>query len=326
MTTIVFGGAGFVGLNIAEHLLKRGSDVTTFDAGALPPEAREHFATLPGTLTEVTGDVCDAASIQEAFRGSVDGVIYGAAITANTERDASEPERIIEVNLVGFTRALRAARDAKVRRVVNLSSSAAYGEASYGDGFLDEGTTVPDPTTLYSLTKFASEGVGRRLGDLWQLDVRSVRLSAAFGRWERQTSVRDTPSPPYQVMRAAIEGRPALLAREGRRDWTNAPDIASGVVAVLDAARLGHDLYNIACGKMTTLLDWGRHLADRRPGFVCRLCAPGEAPTVNLYGGVDRQPLGIDRLRADIGFTPRFDLEGAADDYDSWVRAHPDYI
>ena len=325
MATVVFGGSGFVGLNVVQHLLERGSDVTAFDTAPVPDAARARFSALGGALAEVVGDVRDPASVRAAFARPAEAAVYGAAVTADAARDAAEPERVLEVNLLGFAHVLRAAREAGVRRVVNLSSASAYGEAGFGEGTLDEVTTVPDPRALYPLSKFASERLGRRLGSLWRLDVRSVRLSGVFGPWERQTSVRDTPSPIYQVMRAAIEGRPALLQRPGRRDWTYAPDVARATVAVLEAGDLTHDLYNVACGIETTVLNWGRHLAARRPGFVCRLCEPGEAPTIDLFGDVDRQPLGVGRLKADTGFAPAFDLAASVADYDAWCGANPVY-
>ena len=161
MHTVIFGGAGFVGLNIAERLLDRGERVTIFDAGPVPADATEHFATLGGEMRAVMGDVRDEASVQAAFSDPVTTVIYGAAITARAERDRTEPERIIDVNLGGFVRALRAARDAGVRRVINLSSSAAYGDPPFAGDRLSEDDAA-DPVSLYALSKFATERAGRR--------------------------------------------------------------------------------------------------------------------------------------------------------------------
>jgi UDP-glucose 4-epimerase len=225
---------------------------------------------------------------------------------------------------VGLVRVLRAARDGAVRRVVNLSSASAYGEAGWRDDPLEE-TIAPDPTTLYALTKFGTERAARRLGALWDLDVRSVRLSAVFGRWERQTGDRDTPSGLHQIMRAARRGTPAILARPALRDWVYAADVAGAVIALIDAPQPRFDLYNISTGSPFSTLAWGQMLARHHPGFVCRLAAPGEAPTIDLFGDRDRAPLAIDRLRDDLGYRPRFDLERSVEDYDRWTRTHAAY-
>lgn len=319
MTTVIFGGAGFVGLSIAENLLSRGSPVTVFDANDVPPKAHEYLTSLPGTFTVLRGSIQDPEAIARAFQQPVDGVIYGAAITAGATRDASDPEQIVDVNLMGFIRVLRAARDAGVRRVVNLSSAAAYGNAAFGDQPLNEETTPPDPLGLYALTKFSSERAGQRLGDLWKMDIRSVRLSAIYGRWEQVTNVRDTPSPHFQIMRLALMNKPALFARRDRRDWVYAPNIANQITAILDASTLNFSLYNLSSGCVESAFDWGCELANHKKDFECRLIRDGETPTVDLFALEDRQPLDITRLTADTDLALQFDTKESVSDYYSWA-------
>jgi len=59
MRILVFGGTGFVGLNIAAALLARGHAVTVFDRAGLPPDARRDFASHGNRLTVIQGDVTD---------------------------------------------------------------------------------------------------------------------------------------------------------------------------------------------------------------------------------------------------------------------------
>ncbi|HTP94589.1 MAG TPA: NAD-dependent epimerase/dehydratase family protein, partial [Burkholderiales bacterium] len=68
MTTIVTGAAGFVGLNIVEALLSRGEDVVAFDLAPPPPAARAEFASRPGRLRVVEGDVRDDGALAALFR------------------------------------------------------------------------------------------------------------------------------------------------------------------------------------------------------------------------------------------------------------------
>lgn len=320
LTTVIFGGAGFIGLNMAEHLLEQNLSVIVFDAAPIPVEAFERLSSLPGRLTFVQGSILDPASIRSAFAKPVDSIVYGAAITADAKRDAADPEQIIEVNLVGLVHALRAARDAGVRRVINLSSVGAYGDACFGDKPLEEDATKADPISLYSLTKFGSERAGARLGHLWDMDVRSVRLSGIFGRWEQKTGVRDTPSPHFQIMQRALKGEPALFARRDQRDWTYSRDVAHAVATLIDAPDLGHGLYNMSGNGVESAFDWGQGLADIRPGFECRLIEKGETPTIDLYGPEDRQPMDISRLIADTGYVPQFNTAQSLEDFDSWAR------
>jgi nucleoside-diphosphate-sugar epimerase len=91
---LLTGGSGFVGLNVAEQLLARGEELVIFDLRAPPPFfSKARF---------VQGDVSDFQTVQKIFADhSPSEVIHMSAITAGPERDAREPLRIAEVNLIG---------------------------------------------------------------------------------------------------------------------------------------------------------------------------------------------------------------------------------
>src|SRR5215475_9757476 len=244
MHVLIFGGAGFVGLNVAQALLDRGHAVTLFDRAELPQAAQGAFARHGERLRVLEGDVTDPAAVASAIGAGCDGLVLGAAITAGAERDATDPEPILAVNLLAQIPILQAARQAKVRRVINLSSGSAYGASGQRFPQLEE-TTPCDPVSLYALSKFASERVAARLADLWQTDIISVRLSSVFGPFERPGGVRDTPSPQAQIVDRLRRGEQALLDAPGERDWIYAPDVADAVSVLLEAPKLRHTLYNI---------------------------------------------------------------------------------
>ncbi|HSP24980.1 MAG TPA: NAD(P)-dependent oxidoreductase, partial [Saliniramus sp.] len=262
-------------------------------------------------------------SLDAAIRPGLDCVVYGAAITADAAREALEPELIVAVNLGGIVPALAKARQAGVRRFVTLSSATAYGAAGMRHDLLVEGETPEDPRALYPITKFASERVASRLGELWGMDVRNVRLSGVFGPWERATAVRDTLSPQFQVLHALLAGEAAILPREGMRDWLYAPDAARAIEALIDAPDLAHDLYNIGAGERWSVLDWGRALAEAMgiPAHSCRLARPGEAATIDLHAPGDRASMSIERLR-EKGFTPAYDMLKSVQHLAKWQRDH----
>jgi len=317
MNVVIVGGAGFVGLNIAQLLLDRGHMVTLFDCAELPASARRAFVSCE-RFRMITGDVTDRASVDAAIRSGCDALVLGAAITAGEARDAAEPERILAINLLAQVPILRAAERARVRRVINLSSAAAYGSSGQHYPVLDE-TTPCEPQSLYAITKFASERVAARLAGLWQADVISVRLSGVFGPFERVGGVRDTPSPQAQIIDCLARGAPALLSNPGMRDWVYAPDVADAVALLLDAQRPRHALYNIASGESFTAEAWGKAFASRRPGLVCRLAAAGETPTVTVHGAT-RAPLSVMRLTDEFGWRAKFDCDASAAHLSGWLR------
>ena len=320
MRAVIVGGAGFVGLNIAEAMLAAGHDVTVLDRAAVPAAATAAFAGLPGHLSSVQADIVDTAAVAAALAGA-SVLVWGAAITADAARDAAEPARILAVNLAALVPVLEAVRAAGVARIINLSSAAAYGFAPPDAGPLTEDAPV-DPVSLYAVTKFASERVAARLADLWAMDLVNLRLSAAWGPWERAGGVRDTPSPQAQIMLAASAGGPALLARPGVRDWVYAPDVAAAVLAVATAASLPQRLYNVSTPRVSAALEFGERIAARRPGFVCRLARAGEAPTIDLHAPMDRAALATERLAADLGWRSSGDFEAAVAAYAGWWDRH----
>ena len=319
MKVVLFGGTGFVGLNVAAALLARGHRAILFDRAGVPDGARRSFADAANRLDIVQGDVTDKAAIETVIAAGCDAIVLGAAITAGAARDASDPETILRVNLLAQVPILEAARRHNVKKIINLSSAAAYGAAGQRVSLLEEDTAC-DPVSLYAITKFASERVAARLADLWDCDIVSVRLSGVFGPWERGGGLRDTPSPQAQMLAAFAQGRPAILPRPSVKDWIYAPDVADAVVVLLEAARSRHRLYNISTGAEWPTLQWGEAFAALHSGLVCRLAAPGEDSNIDPHGP-ERAPLSVARLEQEFGWRARFGCaESAAALSDWWMQ------
>ena len=321
MNILIFGGTGFVGINIASALLARGHTVTLFDRGALPRAATQALVSVGGALDVVEGDITDAGAVEATIGRGFDAIVLGAAITAGPAREAADPQSILQVNLMAQVPVLIAAHRQGVRRIINLSSGSAYGAAAFRHALLDEELPC-EPVSLYAVTKFASERVAARLAALWQADIISVRLSGVFGPWERLTGVRDTPSPQMQIVAALRQKKEAVLSRPGVRDWIYAPDVAEAIAVLVEAPKPKHGLYNISTGNEWTALQWGQHLAGFNPAFVCRLASPGEASTVDLHSDADRAPLSIARMAEEFGWRARFGCADSAADLNEWLIRH----
>ncbi|MBU4611297.1 NAD(P)-dependent oxidoreductase [Achromobacter sp. GG226] len=323
-STFITGMGGFVGLALAEHLLRRGETVIGLDVRALPEAAQQAFASLPGKLVFEPGDVCDLVSLQDVLaRHRPTRLVSLAAITAGQTRERSAPGSIAHVNVAGAWNVVAAAAACGVPRVVHASSGSVYGHSGRGTALLDEATTPLAPEALYGISKLAAEAGAQRLAELHGLDLVVARLGTCFGPWEAETGVRDTLSAPLQILRCAERGETAVLPRDSLRDWLYVRDNAAGMACLLDAPRLTHRCYNIAAGFRWALSDWCAMLVIRYPGFDWRVANADEPANIDLYASYDRAGLCWQRLAHDTGFVPRHDLSAAAHDYLAWRESQP---
>ncbi len=312
---LVTGGAGFVGLSVVEQLLARAKG----NAGDEPLVLDTRTPRLPAAFE--AGDVTDREALARAFaRHEIRAVIHLAAITAGRERDAREPRRIAEVNLIGTLNVLEAARERRVPRFVHASTGALYGAAGAAAAEpLDEERDRPVPDSMYGITKYAAERACLRLAALWSMDVRIGRLATAFGRWEHRSGARDLLSPPTEIARIARRGGEAVFPPLGATDYVYAPDLASALIALLDAPAPAHRLYHLGTGGAWALPQWCEVLAARFPAFRWRESVEEAQWNVRPLAPSTRKHFSNRRLVEDLGWRPRFDLAAAADDFLAWL-------
>ena len=320
MATLVTGGTGFVGANIVKDLANNGHDVVSFDINGPDQLLKKFIGEAASKITFDQGDIVDPASIQLLGQGhQIDKIVHAAVYTVN--RTALEIERsrdVIAINLEGTANLLELARTQKVTRFVYVSSGAAYGTALPRDQTLNE-ETPPAPDNLYGITKFSSEMITRRYGELHGLSTVSVRLSTPYGPMERVTGHRAVMSVFYDWIGRAVRGTtisPQDLA--GGRDYIYISDIANGIRTVLDATSLPHNLYNITTGIWVTYQQILDAVVELSPETVFEV--PPLRPADSVGEGYSRGPLSGHRLFEDLGWTPKFELQEGLADYFKWRK------
>jgi nucleoside-diphosphate-sugar epimerase len=328
MTILVTGGAGFVGINVIQALLERREKVVLFDSGALPESAVRALLGDEGRVLVERASVLHIEDVRDAIRKhGITHIIHAAAVTSGTAREAREPMSVVDVNLRGTLSVLEAARDCGVRRVVYVGSGAAYGESLYRLGRLYE-TTPSIPTTLYSISKHAAERLCMRMRELWDTDIRCVRLGTVIGPWERDTGARDNFGTHSQLAAIAIAGGAAVLPPgEVQRDWVYARDVAEGLIALAYASAPRHVVYNLSSGVewQAPIQRWCEVLKAVYPAFTYRTAVAGEQPGV-WYTDRDRGIMDIGRIAHDLGFSVRYPMEVAYEAYLGWLRDNPGFF
>lgn len=322
MAILVTGAAGFVALNVVEHLLAAGREVVGLDRIPLPRRAAREFAALPGKFTLIGGSILSAADLSRALTmRPIEAVIHCAVITAGTGRETVDPGSIVAVNVQGAVNTLVAAARRGVPRFVYPSSGAVYGTAAASVDLMDEDTLRPAPVTLYGISKFAAELILPRVAATQGVSLTAARLGVVYGPWEYATGVRDTLSPMLQTLALAAAGTEVVLGPPWRGDYTLSRDIAAGLVAIADAPALPRTVYNLATGRATTAEDWCRVLATRLPGFRWRRATQDGPYNVDSHAGLHRGAMDIRHITADTTYRPAFDLARAADHMLAWSNA-----
>lgn len=248
MRYLVTGGAGFIGSNIVDEILRRGHEVTVLDDFSSGKE--ENLAHIARRIRLVRGDICDLEAAREACEGA-DYVLHLAARTS-VPRSVKDPIETNRVNIDGTLNVLVAARDAKVRRVVYAASSAAYGETPT----LPKVETMPsDPISPYGLAKFVGEMYAQLFGRTYGLENVSIRYFNVFG--PRQDPTSQYSGVLSRFMLAVIEGSQPVVYGDGEqsRDFTYVDNVVDVSLRACEATGASGKVFNGGTGMRISLND-----------------------------------------------------------------------
>ena len=318
MATLVTGGAGFVGSNIIKVLAQQGHEVVCLDLVEPDEMVARFLEPWVSQISFIQGSILEMDDLKRAVRGrTINKIVHAAVFTATREDiERQESRFIVDINVAGTTNVLELARHLSIERFLYVSSGAVYGEGRGAEENLHEDIQL-HPRSLYASTKYMSELLTRRYGELHNFPTVSVRLASPYGPMERVTGHRAVMSVLYECTSQAVRGTPISVGdRSLGRDYTYVTDTATGICEVLDAPALSHEVYNITAGRRVSLGDVIDVLQEIRPSLVI-LDDPSKVYG-NLYPGYVRGILDGSRLRDDLGFNPAFDLASGIGDYLHW--------
>ena len=246
MRYLVTGGAGFIGSNMVDELLRRGHEVVVLDD--LSAGKEENLARVRQKIDFRVGSITDLATVQSAC-AKADYVIHLAARTS-VPRSVKDPIESNRVNIDGTLNVLVAARDAKVRRIVYAASSSAYGETPT---LPKVETMQPAPISPYGVTKYVGELYAQVFGRVYGLENACVRYFNVFG--PRQDPTSQYSGVLARFMLAVLQGQQPVIYGDGEqsRDFTYIDNVVDETLRACEANGASGMVFNGGTGARITL-------------------------------------------------------------------------
>ncbi len=305
---LITGGAGFIGSNIAEHLVNQGRNVRVFDN--FSTGKRHNIRSFEQKAEIVEGDLRRMDDVKRAVAG-VRYILHLGAMPS-VPRSVEDPLTSHDVNINGTLNLLMAARDAKCKRVVFSSSSSVYGDTPTLPKTED---MTPSPLSPYAAHKITGEYYCRIFWRLYGLETVSLRYFNVFGPRQDPQSQYAAVIPRF--IAAILKGEPPTIFGDGKqsRDFSHIQNVIDANLAACEASKqaLG-EAFNIACGGRITLLD----LVATINKIAGKNITPKFDPP--RVGDILHSQAGITKAQQLLGWTPRIDFHEGIEKAVAWYQ------
>lgn len=298
---LVTGGAGFIGSNLCEELVKKGNYVVCLD----------NFSTgrienIQGLLDNnrfklIEGDIRNLDTCLKAVNG-VDVVFHEAAL-GSIPRSIDDPITTNAVNISGFLNMLVAAKNAKIDRFIFAASSSAYGDNETIPKVED---TIGKPLSPYALTKYVDELYAHVFSITYGLKYIGIRYFNVFGRRQDPNSAYAAVIPLF-IKKILKHERPIINGDgSNSRDFTYIDNIIHINMLALEtlSPQAFNQIYNGAGGENTSVLELEQLITKNLSAYDnCIDCiVPIFGP--NRIGDIKHSKASISKAKELLGYTP----------------------
>jgi nucleoside-diphosphate-sugar epimerase len=295
---LVTGGAGFIGSHMVDKLVEAGAEVTVLDN--LDTGRMENIAQHKGNrnFRFVKGDIRDFGLVKKLVK-DVDAVFNLAAI-ASVQLSVEDPLLVNDVNVKGTLNLLKASADSDVKRFVQASSAAVYGDAQTLPVRED---FMPKPLSPYAVSKLAAESYAMVFNRVYGLETVCLRFFNVYGP-------RQANNPYSGVITIFVNdllgNLPPRIFGDGEqtRDFVFVDDVVSATMLALTERCAVGEIFNVASGKATSINEIVRILQELM-GKESLKPVHEEA----REGDIRHSWASIEKAKALLGYDPMFTLE-----------------
>ncbi len=315
MKFLVTGGAGFIGSNLCERLLHQGDSVTAFDdlnSFYNVDFKRRNIAELQALGRDFTflhGDLADKSSVEEAINSEGFDQIIHLAARAGVRASLEEPALYQQVNIIGTTHLLEAARIKGIKKIAIASSSSVYGTNSKTP--FSEDDPIFNPISPYAASKLACEALGHVYHHIYGMDIVMLRFFTVYGTRQRPDLAI------YKFAGLILNEKPIPVFGDGStaRDYTYIEDTIDGILATTEKA-FGFEIFNLG-ESQTVKLSYLIQLIESAIGKTATIdwqpAQPGDVPLTHA---------DISKARRMLGYNPRITIEAGIPRFIDWYKTH----
>lgn len=317
---LVTGGAGFIGSNLTEALLKQGNKVVCLDNFMTG-----HYKNIEPFLknenyTLIEGDIRNYEDCEKAVAGC-DYVLHQAAL-GSVPRSIKDPMTATDVNVGGFVKMLFAAKEAKVKRFVYAASSSTYGDSKSLPKVEDK---IGNPLSPYAITKFADELYAKNFSDIYGIETVGLRYFNVFGRRQDPNGAYAAVIPKFVIQLMNHES--PIINGNGlfSRDFTYIDNVIqiNQLAAITPKEKLyktetKHEVFNVAFGERTNLNELVEILKENLSVFDAQISNIEIVYDPNREGDIPHSLASIEKAKKLLGYNPEFSVKDGLKEACNW--------
>lgn len=312
---LVTGGAGFIGSNLCEELLKLNTKVTCLDNFSTGKKENLEAIKNHPNFTLIEGDIRDLETCKKACENQ-DYILHQAAL-GSVPRSINDPITSNDVNVGGFLNMLVAARDANVKRMIYAASSSTYGDSKSLPKVED---IIGNPLSPYAITKYVNELYADVFKKTYDFDTIGLRYFNVFGRKQNPNGAYAAVIPKF-VMQLMNHENPIINGDgEYSRDFTYIDNVIlmNLLALTIENEDAINQIYNTAFGERTTLNDLVKYLKQYLSEFDSEI-----ANTETIYGeyrkgDVPHSLASIDKAKQLLNYQPKYSMKEGLKEAVKW--------
>ena len=318
---LITGGAGFIGSNLCEKLLKNNNHVICLDNFLTGSRKNIEKFLSNRNFSLIEGDICNIKDCNKAVKG-VDYVLHQAAL-GSVPRSIVDPILTTNINISGFVNILFASIDADVKRFVYAASSSTYGD-HVGLPKVEE--KIGNPLSPYAITKYVNEMFAQNFSKIYDIEIVGLRYFNVFGKNQSPDGAYAAVIPKFMIQ--LMNHKSPIINGDGNysRDFTYIENVVQANILAMttdssklySSCKVNHQVFNVAYGQRTTLNELFYMLRKSLSKFDSKILNINPIYGDSREGDIPHSLASIDKAKKLLKYSPLFNVNSGIEMACEW--------